>query len=120
VTTAPTPPTIIRTVTYYSLSEPRQWTSADGRPLLAKLIAFEEHVAESVKGAPLPAPAPAPVPTALSAPPTVVREGKARFLANNQPHEIPIDRLSEPDRAFIERIRDGLAKQAAATAAAKP
>ncbi|HSJ04831.1 MAG TPA: hypothetical protein VK956_20330, partial [Verrucomicrobium sp.] len=65
VTPPPSTPALIRTVTYYSLSESRQWTSSDGKALVGKLIAFEEHVVETVKGTPA-----LPPPDALSTPPT--------------------------------------------------
>lgn len=107
VTPAPTPPTVIRSVTYYSVSQPRQWTSTDGKTLVGKLILFEEHVAETLKGSNN---APAPAPTALPASPTVVRDGKARLLINNRPFELPLDRLSKPDQDFIATVKNGLAK----------
>ena len=110
VTPAPTPPTIIRTVTYYSLSDSRQWNSADGKALVGKLIAFEEHVVETVKGAPEP---PTPAPTALPSPPTVIRDGKVRLLVNNQPYELPLTRLSKDDQEFINVAKIGASKPAA-------
>lgn len=107
---APTPPTIIRTVTYYSLSDSRQWTSADGKALVGKLIAFEEHVVETVKGAPEP---PTPAPVTLPSPPTVIRDGKVRLLVNNQPYELPLTRLTKEDQEFINVAKIGVSKPAA-------
>ncbi|WP_009961809.1 hypothetical protein [Verrucomicrobium spinosum] len=107
---APTPPTIIRTVTYYSLSDSRQWTSADGKALVGKLIAFEEHVVETVKGTPEP---PTPAPVTLPSPPTVIRDGKVRLLVNNQPYELPLTRLTKEDQEFINVAKIGASKPAA-------
>ncbi|RBP46348.1 hypothetical protein DES53_102739 [Roseimicrobium gellanilyticum] len=100
----PKPPPVVRTTMYYTLSDSRQWTSADGKPLLAKLIAFEEHVIETQGNQPPPVTAP-PMPTN----PTLVRDGKARLLSGNTPYEVPLERLSQPDRDFIEGIRAAVA-----------
>jgi hypothetical protein len=97
----PKPPPVVRTTLYYTLSDSRQWTSTDGKPLLAKLVAFEEHVIET-QGSQS---APAAPPPSMPANPTVVRDGKARLLSGNKPYEIPLERLSQPDRDFIEGIR---------------
>lgn len=96
-----------RLVTYVVLSESRMWTSSDGKPLDAKLIAFEDMVVKA-EGSAAPA---MPTPPAN---PTVVRDGSARLLVNKQPVVLSLERLSAPDREFIERIRDSLAKKAAA------
>lgn len=98
----------VRYVTHIVLHDYRMWTSADGKPLEAKLIAFEDLVAEVPKGAAEPV---------LPKPPdhpTVVRNGKARLLVNKKPVEIALDRLSLQDREFIEDIKAALAKKAAA------
>ncbi len=109
VTPVPPPPTVIRTVTYYSLSHSRQWTSADGKALVGKLIAFEEHVVETVKGIPE---SPTPAPVALPSPPTVIRDGKVRLLVNNQPYELPLTRLTKEDQEFINVAKIGTSKPA--------
>jgi hypothetical protein len=104
---APVPPPVTRTTTYFTLSDSRQWTSTDGKPLLAKLVAFEDIVIE-MQGNQAPA-----SPPSMPANPTVVRDGKARLLSGNKAYEVPLDRLSQPDRDFIEGIRSAVvAKQA--------
>ncbi|MBL9143639.1 MAG: hypothetical protein JNM99_08130 [Verrucomicrobiaceae bacterium] len=93
--------TIIRTVTYLSLSPVRQWTSTDGRPLLASLIAFEETVTETRKDATQPSPAPPPI----QGKPTVIKAGKVRLLASKVPHEVPLEKLSSADRDFVLELQ---------------
>ncbi|RYD19698.1 MAG: hypothetical protein EOP88_17995 [Verrucomicrobiaceae bacterium] len=106
VTVTPAKPET-RLVTYVVLSESRMWTSSDGKPLEAKLIAFEDIVVKA-EGTNAPA---MPTPPAN---PTVVRDGSARLLVNKKPVVLSLERLSAPDREFIERIRASLAKKAAA------
>lgn len=89
----------VRYTTRVVLAESRPWTSTDGKTLEAKLIAFEDLVVEAPKGAPQPA-APAP-----PANPTVIRNGKVRLVSNQKPFELALERLSQADREFIERIR---------------
>ncbi|RYD32669.1 MAG: hypothetical protein EOP85_21505 [Verrucomicrobiaceae bacterium] len=96
-----------RLVTHIVLSESRMWTSSDGKPLEAKLIAFEDMVAKVPEGSSAPA---MPTPPAN---PTVVRDGSARLLVNKKPVVLPLERLSAPDRELIERIRLSIAKKAA-------
>lgn len=100
----PDAPTIMRYTTYWSLSEVRQWTSTDGRPLVAKLIAFEDSVVEQIKGQPAPA---APK---FEGKPTVVLNGKVRLMANQKPYEVALDKLSEKDRELVEGIRTAVEK----------
>jgi hypothetical protein len=95
----PKTPPKVRYTTHIVLSESRTWTSADGKPLEAKLLAFEDLVAEADQGAAAPAP---PEPPKH---PTVVRGDKVRLLANRKPVEVPLSRLSQEDRDFVERIR---------------
>jgi hypothetical protein len=102
----PAPATKVRYTTHIALSEPRQWQSTDGRSLIGKLIAFEDLTAETAKGAPPPTFTP-------PANPTIVKDGKARILVDTKAYELPLDRLSEDDRAFVEKIRDAAAKNAA-------
>ncbi len=107
------PEPTFRTITYLTLSGQRQWTSTDGKPLLAKLIAFEDIVVET-KGAAQPAPAAAPT---LPNKPTVVSNGKVRLFFNNKPYELALDRLSQADRDFIATVeRAVVAKPVAAPA----
>lgn len=96
-----------RLVTHVVLSESRMWTSSDGKPLEAKLIAFEDLVVKA-EGTTAPA---MPTPPAN---PTVVSDGNARLLVNKKPVTLALERLSEADRTFIENIRSNLARKAAA------
>ncbi len=98
--------TMIRYVSHIVLFDFRIWTSHEGKPLQAKLIAFEDLVAQAPKGSPAPA---MPAPPAL---PTVIRSGKARLLANGKPVEISLDRLSQQDQEFIAGIQAALVKKA--------
>lgn len=99
-----------RVVSHYSFGEARQWKSSDGRSLIGKMIAFEDAVIElkaptaaAAKAAALNAPAPKP-PAKF----TLMRDGKIRLLVNNQPFEVPLDRLSEEDRAFAKKVEDSV------------
>ena len=94
-----------RYVTHVVLSEERSWTSTDGKVLLAKLIAFDDLVVEAPKGAAQPE-----IP-ALPANPTVIRSGKIRLVAEKKIYELALDRLSQPDRDFVEQIRAARAKK---------
>ena len=105
VSVAPSKPATVRTVTYITLSAPRQWLSSDGRSLLGKLLAFEDFVIETTAGQPAP-----PMPE-LKAPPTVVKDGKARLMVGDTPFEIALEKLSAGDREFIEKIREALARK---------
>ena len=105
--------TTIRTITYLTLSPARQWTSHDGRPLLASLIAFEETVTETRKDSAQPSPAPPP----FTGKPTVIKEGKVRLLASKVPHEVPLDKLSPTDRDFVLELQK---KIEASSSAGKP
>lgn len=108
LTPPPEDPTT-RFVTYFVLSESRGWTSADGKPITGKLIAFENGIVEMPKGSAQAAAVDPP------ANPTVTSAGKARLLVNNKPFEVPLARLSEADREFIENTRAAHAKKAAAS-----
>ncbi len=87
----------VRHTTHLVLSDSRQWTSTDGKTLQAKLLAFEDIVVETPKGA-QPA---APVPPANI---TVIRGGKIRLVTEQKPFELTLERLSQADRDFVERI----------------
>ncbi|MEO5716053.1 MAG: hypothetical protein ABIT37_21410 [Luteolibacter sp.] len=97
----------VRYVTHIVLYESRMWTSSEGKPLDAKLIAFEDLVAEGPKGSD-------PVMPVPPANPTVTRNGKVRLLVDKKPVEVALDRLSEQDREFVEGIKAALAKKASA------
>lgn len=92
-------PKTLRHTTRMLLSQSRVWTSNDGKPVEARLIAFEDMVVEVPEGAPAPEPPPAPKH------PTVIRDGKARLLVNNKPMEVALSRLSQADQDFVEQIR---------------
>ena len=109
----PTSPAKVRYITHITLSEPRQWQSSDGKSLVGKLIAFEDITSELEKGAPAPTITP-------PANPTVVKNGMARLLVNSQPYELPLDRLSQADRDFIEKIRLAVPKTPAPAATPQP
>lgn len=101
-----------RLVSYFSLSDVRQWKSADGRSLLGSIIAFEDAVVEIDAATPAAAreaaqKAPAP---ALPAKPTLLRDGKVRLLVNNQPFEVQLATLSDEDRKFVEELQLQLPK----------
>jgi hypothetical protein len=95
----------VRYTTRIVLADERLWTSTDGKPLLAKLIAFDDLMVETPKGA-APSGAPAPPPN-----PTVVRDGKIRLLANQKTFDLALDRLIQADRDFVEPIRAKHAKK---------
>jgi hypothetical protein len=98
----------VRYVTHIVLCENRMWTNTEGKPLEAKLIAFEDLVAETPKGAA------DPVMPAPPAHPTVTRNGKIRLLVNKKAVEIALDTLSQPDREFIDQMKATLDRNAAA------
>jgi hypothetical protein len=97
--------TKVRYTTRIVLSDERQWTSSEGKPLFAKLIAFDDQVVEMPKGA-------AQAGTLVPPPnPTVVRDGRIRLVANKKTFELALDRLSQADRDFVEQIRAARAKK---------
>jgi hypothetical protein len=98
----------VRYVTHIILHDTRLWTSADGKPLEAKLIAFEDLVAETPPGAAEPKVAAPP------AHPTLLRNGAIRLLVDRKPVILPLDRLSSQDQQLIHEIETALAKKAAA------
>ncbi|MEX1115230.1 MAG: hypothetical protein WEB53_08265 [Akkermansiaceae bacterium] len=99
---------VARYVTHIVLYDDRMWTSTEGKPLLGKLIAFEDLVAEAPKGAAAPA-----MPSAPDKP-TVTRGDKIRLLVNQKPVEVGMERLCTHDREFIAQIEAAVAKKAAA------
>ena len=90
-----------RTTTYIVLSAPRQWTSSDGKPLLARLIAFEEVVTETAKSN-AAATSAAPV---IPGKPTVIRDGKVRLMVDRKPYEVPLAKLSQADQDFVNATK---------------
>lgn len=105
VTAPPAAERMVRLTSYLSLSETRQWSSTDGRSLLGKLIAFEDLVLE----VPQSQAATAQMPK-LNGKPTVIRDTSARILVNQTAHIIPLSRLSQPDRDFVEKVRAAVAQ----------
>jgi len=101
-----TAPPTVRYTTHIVLYPYRMWSSTEGKPLEAGLIAFEDLVAEAPKGSAEPV---MPQPPAN---PTLIRDGKIRLLVKQKPVEIPLDRLSQADREFIDQIKVALAKKA--------
>lgn len=96
----------VRYVTHIVLYQDRMWTNSEGKPLQAKLIAFEDLVAEAPKGSAEPV---MPTPPAN---PTVTRQGKVRLLVNQKPVEIALAKLSRQDQEFVQQIQAALTKKA--------
>ena len=90
--------TITRAVTHVVLCEQRQWASLDGRTIEAKLIAFEDLVAETKSGAVVAMPEPPKNPT-------VVRDGSIRLSVKGKPVVIALSKLSAADQEFVEKLR---------------
>jgi hypothetical protein len=98
-----------RYVTHIVLHESRTWTSTDGKPLEAKLIAFEDLTAEVPKGSAVPK---LPAPPAR---PTLVRDGKIRLMtAGPKFFVIAVDRFSSEDQELIRQLQIALDRKAAA------
>lgn len=89
---------ITRYISQLALSEVRQWTSSEGKVIVASLIAFEDLAVESREGVAPPQPE-------LPKHPTVVQNGTVRLAINRKPTILPISRLSKADQDFIEKIR---------------
>lgn len=98
--------TIVRTTTYLSLSQDRQWTSSEGKTLTGKVIAFEDITIETVKGQ---APANTQQVPKLNGKPTVVKDGKVRLLVNQRPYELELEKFSQADRDFVETLKTAVA-----------
>ena len=94
----------VRYVTHIVLYQNRWWTNSEGKLLEAKLIAFEDQVAEAPKGGA------EPKFTAPPSRPTVIRDGKIRLLVNQKPVELQLEKLSQQDREFVEQINAAIAK----------
>lgn len=100
---APNPPAPqVTTITYTAVSPKRQWTEEEsGRQILAHLLAF----AAPKEGEPGPV--------------VVIHNGNIRLLLdgqNRKPVDLPLARLSEEDREFVNQIakaaKNGLPKPA--------
>lgn len=114
INNAPTPPasTKAKVTSYFILGDPRQWKSTDGKSLLGAIITFEESVIEidaanpaAAKEAVEKAP-----PDKLPEKPTLIRGGKVRLLVNQKPVEVPLERLSEDDRKYVDELNAKLPK----------
>ena len=107
VTPPPKQEPMVRTTTYIVLAPLRQWTNSDGKPLMAKLIAFEEITVQTTKAEALGNTKPEP--PKLNGKPTVVRDGKVRLMADNKPYEVAVDKLSPADQEFINTMKRAIA-----------
>ncbi len=95
-----------RYITHVALSESRIWSSTDGKILTGRLIAFEDLVVETPQGAAAPVVPPPP------SRPTLIRDGKVRLLVNQKAVEVPLERIGEADREYINNIQAALVKKA--------
>lgn len=111
-TTKPAPPTKTKLTSHFVLGEPRQWKSTDGKSLLGSIITFEDAVIEFEAATPAAAreaAAKAPPPK-LPEKPTLIREGRIRLLVNQKPVEVPLERLSNEDRKYVEDLNARIPK----------
>ena len=107
-TTEPPQQQKVRQITHIVLYEYRMWSNTEGKPLEAKLIAFEDLVAEGpadAKELKMPEP---------PANPTLKKDGKIRLLVKDKPVEVALEKLSLGDREFIDQMQAALDKKAAA------
>ncbi len=110
--TKPPPPTKTKLTSYFMLGDPRQWKSTDGKSLLGTIIIFEDAVIEfeaANTAAAREAVAKAPPPK-MPEKPTLIREGKIRLLVNQKPVEVPLERLSDEDRKYVNDLNARLPK----------
>jgi len=121
---APQDRTIVRTTTVISLTEDRQWTNAEGRVIVARVIAWQDSTEEHVRpGRPGDPPAQNPAAEEVEIPddfvPEVVRDNKVRLLRGQQAYELALDQLSEDDREFVKQLDEAVQATAARRQAAK-
>ncbi len=111
-TAQPAPPTKTKLTSYFLLGDPRQWKSTDGKSLLGAIIIFEDAVIEFDAANPAAAreAAQKAPPPKMPDKPTLIREGKIRVLVNQKPVEVPLERLSEADRKYVEDLNARLPK----------
>lgn len=99
---APPPQKIIKEIVYVVLSQNRNFKSTDGKTLIGRVIAFDPAPDASGK-------VPTPVDPAKAGPdapkPIVVKDGKVRLLVDKKPYEVPLDRLVEEDRQFVDELK---------------
>lgn len=111
-TTQPAPPTKTKLTSFFRLGDPRQWKSTDGKSLLGAIIIFEDAVLEFEAATPAAAREAAgkAPPPKMPDKPTLIREGKIRLLVNQKPVEVPLERLSDEDRKYVEDLNARLPK----------
>ena len=111
-TTQPAPPTKTKLTSFFRLGDPRQWKSTDGKSLLGAIIIFEDAVIEFEAATPAAAREAAgkAPPPKMPDKPTLIREGKIRLLVNQKPVEVPLNRLSDEDRKYVEDLNARLPK----------
>ena len=114
VNPAPKPPPATKTklTSYFMLGDPRQWKSTDGKSLLGTIITYEESVVEfeAANSAAARQAADKAPPPKLPEKPTLIRDGKIRLLVNQRPVEVPLTRLSEEDRKYVDDLNARLPK----------
>lgn len=106
VNISPGPSAAARTIViqYTAVSPMRQWTTAGGKTMIARLLAF----AAPKEGD--------------SGPVEVIREGKVRFLLDRgtEPIDYPLDQLSQPDQIDIKAIAQAARRGSPAKSEAEP
>ncbi len=94
----------VRYVTHVVLFDYRMWSNSEGKPLEAKLIAFEDLVVEAPKGTEPKMPTPPERPT-------VIKDGKVRLLVGDKPSIVAMDKLSVGDQEFVKDIDAAIARK---------
>ncbi len=115
--------TVTTATSYIVLTEDREWTSADGQVIEARVIAWQDATETYVReGRAADQPAPAPAPTNFEVPadfvPEVLRDNKIRIMRGQQVFELPLDRLSKEDRDFVQQLDQAVKNTAARRRAA--
>lgn len=120
--------TTVRTVSYIALGPDREWTSADGQVMTAKVIAWQDSVEQTVtQGRPTeeqttPRADASQIPSDFV--PIVLNDNQVRILRGRDVFALPLDRLSEEDQAYVrqldEAVRATAARRAEAQRAAQP
>ncbi|WP_395740546.1 hypothetical protein [Prosthecobacter sp.] len=111
-TSQPPPSTKARLTSHFTVGDPRQWKSTDGKSLLGTIIIFEDAVIEIDAANPAAARdavAKAPPPK-MPEKPTLIRDGKIRLLVNQKPVEVPLERLSAEDRKYVDDLNARMPK----------
>ena len=111
-TSLPAPSTKAKLTSHFTVGEPRQWKSTDGKSLLGTIIIFEDAIIEFDAANPAAAReavAKAPPPK-MPEKPTLIREGKIRLLVSQKPVEVPLERLSAEDRKYVDDLNARMPK----------